>query len=368
MATTCAKTAGLAVASAGARPAGKRPHLYFMENFRGIAILLVVISHCYYLAWATSGEHWFGHGPLLSFLTGATALFVFISGFFFHYVSALSRPFPEFLLGKAKALLLPYLVISLVLLAVEQFFPSPMAALASDSVVNTDPVYRILTGRTGPAMWYIPFFFLLCLATPLFRRFAFASPGAQVRALAGLLLLGLILNRSYTDRLNDAGYFAFYYAFGIFCSVHRERFLAVLRRRELPVVALAAIIVLAAAQYGLGWQEEARGHAGIWWQAWDFAYPRKILQILLISALAIRFADRRIPGLSLIADWSFGIFFVHQIPLLMLQPLADRAVLDLPWPRAELFVWAAIVLAMSLALLWAVKALTGSRSRFLVGA
>lgn len=346
-----------------APPAQARSHLHYMENMRGITILLVIASHCFGLAWSGSPGSWFPSDPVLSFLSGATPVFVFISGFFFHHVFHGEFRYLPFLRKKARALLPPYLMVTVTLIAVQH-------AMGIDSRFYfglRDPVAQFamaaISGGSGPAMWYIPFLFDIFLLSPLFLLFAKAPLHRQLAVLGGLLVLGLLVDRSAFNRLGNLAHFSFYYALGIHCSLYRARFERSVRSDAAIFGAAAVILLLATAQY---WFARA-GEAG-WLLPWDpikFVYLRKIALIVLLSGTLLRFADRPLPGLTRIAHWSFGLFFVHQLPILLLMPVAASGIVA-PGHGA-LVLYAGLVFAMSMAILWGVKRVCGPASRHLVG-
>lgn len=340
-----------------------REHVHYLENMRAVAIVLVVASHCYGLAWSGTRLNWFSDDPLLSFLSGATPIFVFISGYFFHHVFGARFDYVEFLQKKAVALLPPYVVVTTLLLLTEHAL-----GLAGLRYRIHDPVEQLamalITGAGGPAMWYIPFIFDMFLLSPLFLIFMRMREHAQLTALSALFLLGLIVDRGDTfARLANIGHFSFYYALGIYCSRHRARFEALVQESWVMAASLGIIVLLAAAQYRAG-LEVAAGMP-VTWTPEKFVYIRKIALILLLAGLLLRHADRPVPGMTPIARWSFGIFFLHQLPLLLLLPIAGH---DRIAPGyGGLACYAALVFGIAVLLVRLARDLFGSRSRYLVG-
>ena len=62
----------------------KLPHLVAIDSFRGVAILIIIAGHVISLAGLNSDA--FPEKVAVSLFKGGTALFVFISGFLFHYL------------------------------------------------------------------------------------------------------------------------------------------------------------------------------------------------------------------------------------------------------------------------------------------
>jgi hypothetical protein len=332
---------------------------------RGAAILFVVVSHCGALAWNGRDMSMFPHDPIVSFIAGATSIFVFISGFFFHHVFRSDFHYPSFLRKKATVLLPPFLAMTLLLLVTERLMGLDGLRYGARTGFIEQFAWAAFAGTAGPAMWYLPFIFDMFLLSPLFLIFMRAGWRTQIAMLVPLLALGLLVERSFIDRLANVAHFSFYYAFGIFCSIHRERFVAIVSQNRTMIAAVLVIVVLAAAQYTIGTAMDVRiPHLN----AYDFIYFRKIALILLLAGVMARVADKPVPGLTLIAQWSFGLFFVHQFALVLLTPIANAGWFAIGPDYVRLALVDTVVLAMSLCFVGATKLVLGRNSRLVVGA
>lgn len=338
--------------------------LQYLENMRGAATLLVITTHCLGLAWSASDAAWSLSDPVLSAIAGATPIFVFISGFIFHRLGGGAFQFPAFVRSKASTLLPPYLIVTAVLLCTERALGYDVLRYPGLRDPLAQYAMAVAAGGGGPAMWYIPFAVDLALLSPLFLAFMRASPRGQRGALALLLALGLLVDRSAFDRFANLAHFGFYHALGIYCAMHRARFEALVRSTRTILVAAATIVLLAFAQYWLasceaaGWQ--------LPWPSGKLIYLHKIALIVLLAGIALRVADRPVPGLSLAGRWSFGLFFAHQLSILLVMPLAAH--LGLAPGYAALFFYSALVIAIAGAMLWSVRRIFGPQSRLLIGA
>lgn len=352
-------------AAAAAPISASRVHLHYFENMRGLAILLVIAAHCLGLAWSGTATRWFDHDPVLSIVTGGTPIFVFISGFFFHHVFRHDFDYVAFVARKARSLLPAYLAVTAVLLLIEHAMGIDAVRYGPIQGLADRYFMALYAGASGPAMWYVPFVFDLFLLSPLVLLFLHARPSTQCAVLAVALVIGVLVDRSYLNRLHNLEHFGFYYLLGAFSSLHRARFEALLRRRRTTHLAAAAIVVLAIAEYRFG-RVEAAGMATVW-PAFKFLYFGKIALVLLLASLALRYADRPIPWLSKVSEWSFALFFVHQIPLLLLRPMAIAGAFNLGPGYFGLAWCVAVVFAMSMGMIWAARQLLGHRSRYLIG-
>lgn len=345
----------------------RREHLYFIENMRGIAILLVVLSHCCGLAWNGMDVSKLPNDPIVSVLAGATSIFVFISGFFFHHIFQAGFRYAPFLMKKTRSLLVPYVAISLLLFLTQYAMGSGDLAQGERAGLLGQLSWALLTGTSGPAMWYLPFIFNIFLLSPLFLAFMRAAPTVQGVVLLMLLALGLAVDRIWLNPVANIAHFSFYYAFGIFCSLYRAQFVAIASRNWVLAACTVSIAGLAMAQYLVGSRETPEAAAALI-NAQDFIYLQKIALILLLAGLMARMADHPVRGLTLVAQWSFGLFFVHQIALLLLEPVARAGWFALGPDYVRLALVFAVVFAMSLAFVGAAKLALGRYSRLLVGA
>ena len=85
---------------------GKREHLVYFDYFRAISIILIVMGHSYG-SWERDSVLDMSFTNLIS---GGTALFVFISGFFFHNVFNENYNYKAFVLKKCEGVFLPLLI------------------------------------------------------------------------------------------------------------------------------------------------------------------------------------------------------------------------------------------------------------------
>lgn len=345
-----------------------RERLYYFDNFRGIAILLVVAGHCYW-GWPRVSVP---EIVVANLITGATALFAFISGFFFHHAFYRNFDYRRFMRKKSIAIAVPYLVLmSLVLVTVlvlegEVFFPIEF----SQNVWLDYPaaaVANIATGRAMIAYWYVPFIMLMFVLSPLFIRFIALRPRFQVLVVGVGLLTALVVGRPTwnINPLHSVVYLAGFYMLGILYSLNRERVDAVIARIPLAVL-WGTVLLLALGSAATG--QVGNLHKDLPWQAsaLDWMVPLKLAMIVAILATVKAFANRRIPILGYIAETSFAIFFIHPWVLLVLSVLLPdlNDLVTTPLRVALLFL---AVIVSTLGIIWSAKSVLGPRSRYLIG-
>ena len=107
-----------------------------------------------------------------------------------------------------------------------------------------DLVVLMASGRMVNAYWYIPFVFLLFLASPVFDRFIRLKPALRFGIVALALAVALWVHRP-AENLNPFHsllYFANIYMFGMLFCEYRDRIMAVVTR-PLVVLALTCLIL-----------------------------------------------------------------------------------------------------------------------------
>lgn len=131
--------------------------LDYMTNYRGFAILMIVMVHCLTYFYNRNYEE---YPYLYSFWGHSTDLFLFISGFLFEYLLYKKYSYKTFISKKIRRLIIPYLFwalpISIVYFVIKGFDIKFL-------------IYTLFTGlgHANDAHWYIPFIFTLFVLSPL---------------------------------------------------------------------------------------------------------------------------------------------------------------------------------------------------------
>ncbi|MEW9808129.1 acyltransferase family protein [Mesorhizobium sp. ZMM04-5] len=359
-----------------------REHVAYIEYFRALAILLIVCGHTFALAWT----HFADEDPttrialinvIPSLINSGTAYFVFISGFLYRQVFHGRMAYGEFMRRKALYIGLPYLFmatpIALAEIAAGAFYVESFKdGVAYPHSGFVDLVVLMTTGRMVNAYWYIPFIFLVFLASPLFDRFIRMKPGPRLALVAVAFLVAMWVHRPL-DNLNPFHsflYFANIYMFGMVFWEYRERILAVVARPG--TVALLAILMLATAVVQalvLNNTSNIERAAGDGWLplAFDMMLVQKYVGFFLFCGFFALWGRHAAKPLSFIAKNSFGLYFVHAIVIAVLMRMPEVLSPHVGEPMADLALYFALVLAISFAAILTVKAITGKYSRYIIG-
>ena len=372
---------GLAVAPEKALSRA-REHVAYIEYFRALAILLIICGHTYAVSWThfvnedpQTRVTWLNVIPAL--ITGGTAYFVFISGFLYRQVFYGRTTYGEFMRKKALYVGLPYFVLAAPLAFAEIWLGPFSVTAVKDGVAYphstfVDFIVLFSTGRMVTAYWYIPFIFLVFLASPLFDRFIELSKGWRAAALAASVAVALWIVRP-AENLNPIQcffYFANFYIFGILFCEYRKPIMDFVTRP--PVLAALAVLILAIASVQAMVMQfpgnlERYPNDGWGFVGFDAMLLQKYVGILLFCGLLTYVGGWLKRPLSFVADHSFGLFFIHGIVIAVLMRLPAPLSPHIGEPMIDLAIYSGFVIAISLAVVVIAKYISGKYSRYVIG-
>ncbi|NKF52076.1 acyltransferase [Shewanella sp. WXL01] len=325
-----------------------------LHSFRGVAIITIVAAHAWSFAIFWTGQlddslEWvFAVTEML--FHGSTLFFAIISGLLFTQVLH-RKPWSHFYRQKLTKVVLPYIVMSAVMTAMYWQYVS-----ADNPDANMLHVYlnSLLVGKASIQYWYIPVLVVLFALTPLFQWLLnklSTQPRGIVVAFA-LTLLPLIITRSpFPDFIKPQTfvYFSGAYLLGMIIGSHYKATLTLIKRYQLPILAIVVISSLALV-YGYLVDTWSYGFFSL---RESLYYLQKCLLALLIlhwlhgwhqpshqqsnqtpKQLARRQAKPKTKRLlSLCADHAFAIYFIHVVPMGWLIGLAWQTLADhrSPW-------------------------------------
>ncbi|WP_052417621.1 acyltransferase [Cellvibrio mixtus] len=309
-------------------PHSQKERFAEFDYLRGVAIALIVLGHSIFLAQPVF--------PLLleNLLRGGTGLFVFISGFFFHRVFYPRFNYRKFIAKKAKALLIPFLVISLFALFVRMFGWWQDGLDWQQNVLNA--WYTLRNGYVLYPHWYIPFIFLTFLCSPLHLAYIRTNFITQTGLLVLFSFIAVLMHRpeSNSNFLQSLVYFTPYYLLGILISQYEQS----LRRWHvaLLIAGLVMVAVTALAQTYL-WVHIGNYHtAAFHYAGWDLQFIQTLFGCIAMLALC-----RHISWLWLqqhlqwLAELSFPIFFIHPLLTILVENIAALEAMKPLFPVAS---------------------------------
>ncbi|MDK3018952.1 acyltransferase family protein [Pseudodonghicola flavimaris] len=338
-------------------------YLTSIARFRAIAILLIVAGHGFPLA-AIAPQDLIS-GTLANLITGGTTLFVCISGYMFHHVFAHRFAFRRFITAKLRTILLPYLALCV---PITCYFVIRNPEFASETLGQSAAPLQIgkviVTGALFQAYWFAPFILCMFLMSPLHLRFLGLAPQPQALIIIAGLIAAVLVHRPVANLnpLQSLIYFTPAYLCGLCASRYRAALLRRLREQETAL--LAAALLLALVQTGLGQQGNLHS-AALSWSGIDLMLPQKLLLSLAIFALLERGTGPRLDRLRPVSETSFSIFFLHPVALILIEKAGTQHPTGLAWINLLWITAQAVGFSMALAL--SARRLLGRRSRFLLG-
>lgn len=193
--------------------------LFYIDNFRSIAIALIVLNH------VISAFNWGSNISIKNLFIviaeNTTVLFIFISGYLFCYLIDRFN-YIKYMKGKIKFVLLPYFLCSIP--AIIYFVFVQYREGVPDGFYEMSEIFRVLyfyvTGIHLAPYWYIPTIFLYFIFSPvlliLYRK------NFLLILLPFLIIISFSIGR--LGVINSAIHFMSVYVLGMLCCQYRLEF------------------------------------------------------------------------------------------------------------------------------------------------
>lgn len=341
------------------------------NHFRAIAILFIVFGHTYGLGGLVPDS--LLEKTIQNFITGGTALFVFISGFLFHHIFYKRYTFRSFMKGKIKNVLIPYLLLSILPVAYyvsmnsgnyNGFFLPNGIGLFDEYIIPTLKYYW--TGRALVAYWYIPFIIVTFMMSPLHMKFITLNVRYQLFIVLVTSIVAMLIQRPISNLyvFQSVVYFLPVYLIGIMASIHRD----IIYRKLDNKVWLLLVGVLS-----LAFLQAAFGKVGNWHKLpfelhyIDLMFLQKLFLCFFFMVWLRRFENFQNSWVHRLASTSFAIFFIHPYLVRISEAVAGRY--DL-WPSESWILYiviSLIIITISMAIAIGLRKLLPSYSRFITG-
>lgn len=343
------------------------PYLTHVHSFRAIAIVAVVATH------VIDHTDWSQVPPLRRSVAtcvfqNGSVLFVFIAGLLFQYLSA-GFSFRKYLSSKLRFVIVPYLLASTPTLLHQYvrrfgiFAPNVYHGNLAETLVRA----LVRASHLPRPFWFIPMIALFYLLAPAFlwldrraRLYLLVIPASLV--IAGFAHRPLALAKP----LHAFVYFLPSYlagmAAGRYQTVMNRWLVRPWLRWTLTVVSLGFILLetVVLQRSGALWSEEMFQRP----LTFDVNQISKLVLTLALLAWLATAPKLLHRSLFLLGEVSFGVFFVHEYVLLVMDRLlGDTVAGTIPL----LLFGTAVTTAVSVAFVWTIKRITGKRSRYLVG-
>lgn len=323
--------------------------LNYVHNFRGIAILYVVVVHC------ISAFNW-EQAPLtdaiLQIIWGyGSVSFVFIAGYLFQYLIK-QYTFRKYMTKKLLYVGLPYFLGSIPAIVYFVFFRERWNV---NGIYEHPWFYQIvlfyLTGQHLAPYWFIPMIFVFYTISPLLMWY---DRHPKLYYLLPVFIgISLIVPRSTFVLQNFTHFFSVYVA-GMFFSHYRTRFMDSLSKFGVIIMMLIGVIVLSILDFYSG------GYQAI--------YLQKLVLSVFYLALLYRFDSKINKTFSLFATTSFGIFFIHSYIISIIKLVyLNRTGRYFDGTFMNFLLFSLFIVGISTGIVVFLKKLFGTRSRYIIG-
>lgn len=346
----------------------KKAFLNSINHFRGIAIIFIVMAHCYRPAgWQVetfADKAWF------NLMMNGTVFFVFISGFLFHHVFSHRLDYKKYMKNKTKFVFLPYLFLSLPWIIWHiTAGTDPLMHLNYTQLTNPAEIasWYVITGRTLTAYWYIPMGMMLFALSPWVIHLL--KKQHLMHCAIPLFIIAMLIHRpeSNLNAIQSLFYFLPVYLFGVWSSEHRDSLFPFIEKYWIAML-IAAIGLAVGQAYFLG--AGTLNKPAFELTVPDLMLPQKMLLTLVLLAILNKFEHISIKPLQKLAEVSFAIYFIHPwitTPWWMLYDSPDIFNLQ---GQGNIFTTLLVTLGIvviSYFIAVVIKKLLSKRSRYVIG-
>jgi surface polysaccharide O-acyltransferase-like enzyme len=291
-------TATADIPAQAAKPVVKKGFLRYIHNFRGVAIIFVLGGHVL-LRWADNSQT---HTFFRTFWENGTVLFVFMAGYLFQHLSR-KFEYKDYMVKKLQNVILPYLIVStpiIIMRLIQHDYPGLVTDQHPDfdswSTINKIG-YFIFHGAHLQQLWFVPMIAIVYVLAPVLLYI-----DKQPKRYLILLLLvpvSLVVPREpFSDIPRMFAHFISVYVFGMLMSHYKDAYLEWAKKYWLSLTLFTALVFAA----NLYYFDQLNG---------PLNYIHKMLFCLCFIYWLWKL-DKYIPSvIGLLAELSFGIFFVH---------------------------------------------------------
>lgn len=332
----------------------KKEFLNYIHSFRGLAILFVVAGHLL-LNWPSpSSVHLF----MRVLWEDGTVLFVFIAGYLFQHLSK-KYEYKNYLVKKLQNVIVPYLIVStpiIVYRLVTNDIPGYILDVHPD-FLSWGAVHKVgwflLHGGHLQPLWFVPMITLFYVAAPGFI-YIDRHPRWYWLLIPFCVLSFLVVREPFIAIPRMFVHFISVYLFGMFMSRYKKEYLEFAKRYYIWI-SVATVLAFT---------------ANLLW--YNYNNPLQYLHKMLFCCFFMYWLwrlDRYVPKFfAVLADLSFGIFFIHYYVLLVVKALYEKAFRQ-PIPGNVVYWIIDLVLVMGGTVLFiqAVKRIFPKKSRYLIG-
>ncbi len=297
-----------------------------INTLRAIAIIIIVSGHFFSFAKINCDSYF--EKFIFCFITGGSGLFVFISGFLFHFIFFEKKHFQNIIKGeknyfwfikqKVNNVFSPYLVLGAAPVIYytfidpttwyNNFFIPDSIGILNKYILPFIKYYW--TGAFLTAYWYLPFIMITFLLSPFHIIFIKIPLKIQLGILILLSMISVFIHRPIDNLyvFQSVIYFTPYYLLGILFSQYKEYIYKILANKEFLFFLLVILIIVLQILSGNidNYHKLPFVYRGV-----DLMFLQKVVLCIFFFIWLHRFENYNNKIINYIADTSFTIFFLH---------------------------------------------------------
>lgn len=327
--------------------------LGYIHFFRALAITYIVAGHAIdAFVWESGSDT---ERVMRIAISNGSTLFVFIAGYLFQHLSGKFET-QKYLTTKVTNVLLPYVLISIPAIVLFTLF---MQREGLSEHFYDQPTWQqvfefYITGTHLAPLWFVPMITLFYLVGPLLNR------ADKQQHIYYLLPVFFIISCWVPRGLNIQAFIHFFpvYLLGMFCSHYKTRINELISQRASLIALLLCAIALGIAEY-------------LWMKGTMTALNLLQKTALCLFYLGLFYRLNHLLTsrfIGILADTSFGIFFIHSY-ILSASKLSYTKLVGAA-PEFSILGYCIVVIGVMLScvlIVLAVQKLFGKRSRMLIG-
>jgi len=287
--------------------------LIYFDTLRATAIIFIVAAHCL----IKKNMDTLPEMMLFNLLSGNTAIFVFISGFFFHYKFYHEFNYRKFMIKKINAIFIPYFILTVTgFFVIVVYLKSPHKFLVRELNGYEDIIILLSQylwkGRVLIGYWYIPFIMMVFLLSPIFIRYIELPMNRKLILFFIFLCLSTFIHRPEKNLsvIHSVLYFLPIYMLGIIFSQKKDLIFRWIDNKSVYLGLLTIFIsfsqVTLYKNIGNFTKVKLFSYDGI-----DIIIFQKIAMIFFLLSCFRKIEYQHIKILGFIATISFAIYFIH---------------------------------------------------------
>ena len=348
----------------------KKKFLNSINYFRGIAIIIIVSAHSYGIAnWNVYKDPTLFEQFFYALNLNGSVFFIFISGFLYHHIFYPRFDYKNFMLKKAKYVLVPYLVCSIIPILHAVFIESGGDFLLDS--LKDKPLLSILwflaTGRAVYAYWYIPMIMLVFAISPIINTLIKSKYLLYV--IIGLIPVSMIIHRPVHNMnpLHSLVYFIPVYLLGIYSSIHQKEIYSFLKSNKVKITIILLAIALGLIQIIIFNVSGNFSKSFLSITVPDVNLLQKILLCYLLMSVLDRYENTDVTAMKKTAEVSFAIYFIHPFLLDPLTLFIRSMGLTFQGNVFTLVIATFLVIIVAMTIAYLLKFVLKCNSRYIIG-